>query len=311
MRENRRNFPGRLSSRDNRPARAGTRSFSRLATHPALALCVPFMLRRIAPFAADLWQHRELLWQFTLRNVELRHKGSHLGLVWSFLNPLLMLGLYVMVFGYIFGGKFGIVPNETPLDYALGIFLSLTLFHFSAEVLGIAPGIIVGNPNFVKKVVFPLEILPAASVAGATFHLLISLTLALLGTACFGPGLHPGLLWLPVIIAPLVLLALGVSWLLAALGVFFRDIGQITQFLSMALMWASGVFYTAQKYPAAWVWLRYNPLLLAINLARDAALWQRPLNFTHLAYIYGCSAMVCLLGHLAFRKMKPAFADVL
>ena len=269
------------------------------------------MFRRLAPFAADLWQHRELLWQFTLRNVEMRHRGSHLGLIWSFLNPLLMLGLYVLVFGYIFGGRFAIVPNETPRDYALGIFLSLTIFHFVAEVIGASPALVVSNPNFVKKVVFPLEILPAASVLGAVFHLFISLTLALLGIIFFGPGLHPGLLWLPAIIAPLILLALGASWLLSALGVFFRDIGQITQFLTMSLMWASAVFFSAEKYPAAWQYLRYNPLLLAIQLARDAALWGRPLNFTHLAYVYAIGGIMCILGHQAFRRMKPAFADVI
>lgn len=269
------------------------------------------MLRRLAPFLADLWQHRELLWQFTLRNVELRHKGSHLGLIWSFLNPLLMLGLYVLVFGYIFGGKFGIVANETPRDYALGIFLGLTLFHFIAEVLGTAPPLIVGNPNFVKKVVFPLEVLPAASVFGAVFHLIISLSLTLLGILFLGPGFHVGLFWLPVIIMPLMLLSLGISWLVSALGVFFRDINQITQFISLTLMWASAVFFSAEKYPAAWTYLRFNPLLLGIQLARDTALWDRPLNFYHLGYVYVTGALACFLGYLAFRKMKPAFADVL
>ncbi len=109
------------------------------------------LLLRLAPFAADLWAHRELLWQFTLRNVELRHKGSHLGLIWSLLNPLLMLGLYVLVFGYIFGGKFGTLPGETRVDYALGVFFGLTIFHFIAEVRGVSPTFIVSNPNFVKK----------------------------------------------------------------------------------------------------------------------------------------------------------------
>ena len=270
------------------------------------------MLRRLLPFAADLWVHRELLWQFTLRNVELRHKGSHLGLVWSFLNPVLMLGLYVLVFGYIFGGKFGVLPNETRVDYALGIFLGLTLFHFVAEVLGISPSIIVGNPNFVKKVVFPLEILPAANVGGAVFHMLISLALVFLSLLIFGTNLSAGVLWLPVIILPLILLALGVAWIISALGVFLRDIGQVMQFLSMALMFSSAVFYSAQRIPAAaWVFMRFNPILLAIELARDAALWNRPLNYHHLAYLYAAGLAACWLGHLAFRRMKPAFADVI
>ena len=263
-------------------------------------------------FVTDLWRQRELLWQFTLRNVEMRHKGSHLGLIWSFLNPLLMLGLYTLVFGYIFGGKFGILPNETKVDYALGIFFGLTLFQFFAEVLGVSPLAIVGNPNFVKKVVFPLEILPAANVGGAIFHLLISLGLTLISVVLFGQGIGWGILWLPVIIAPLVLVALGTAWLFSALGVFFRDLGQFMQFLTMALMYASAVFFSASKIPPAiWVFLRFNPLLLAIELARDAALWQRPLNFHHLAYLYATGVLACYLGHLAFRKMKPAFADVL
>ena len=203
------------------------------------------MINRLMPFAADLWQHRALLGQFILRNVELRHKGSHLGLIWSFLSPILMLGLYVLVFGYIFKGSFGVLPNETPVDYAMGIFLGLMIFHFVSEVMGTAPGIIVSNPNFVKKVVFPLEILPAATVGGAAFHMLISFGLALLGILLLAPTFGFGIFWIPVIFLPLGLFALGLGWLLSAIGVFFRDINQLIQFLSMALMWASGIFYTA------------------------------------------------------------------
>lgn len=270
------------------------------------------MLRRFAPFAADLWKHRELLWQFTLRNVELRHKGSHLGLAWSLLNPLLMLGLYVLVFGYIFGGRFGVLPHETRADYAIAIFLGLSIFHFTAEVIATAPLVIVGNPNFVKKVVFPLEILPAANVGAALFHLLISLTLVLVSAVAFGEGVHLGVFWLPVILLPVVLFCLGMSWLFSALGVFFRDIGQMMQFLSMTLMFASAVFYSTQKIPpAAWVYMRFNPVLVAIELARNAALWERPVNLNHLGYLYLCGFTACYLGHRTFARLKPAFSDVL
>lgn len=273
------------------------------------------MFRRSLPFAADLWQHRGLLWQFTLRNVELRHKGSHLGLIWSFLNPLLMLGLYVLVFGYIFGGTFGVLPNETRVDFGLGIFFGLTLFHFVAEVLGLSPTIIVGNPNFVKKVVFPLEILPAANVLGAVFHMLISLGLLMIGVLVLGPGLTPNALWLPVILLPVILLMLGACWFFSALGVFFRDVGQLMQFLTMVLMFSSAVFYSAAKItagsPAAWAVLRFNPILLAIELSRDAGLWGRAINPRHLLYLYAAGLAACYLGHATFRKMKPAFADVL
>ncbi len=273
------------------------------------------MFRRLAPFLADLWQHRELLWQFTQRRIELRHKGSHLGLALSFLSPLLMLGLYVFVFGYIFGGHFGVLAEETPVDYGLGIFLGLTLFHFCAEVLNTAPTLILTHPNFVKKVVFPLEILPAAAVGAAVFHLLISLGLVMIGVIAFGNGLGWGILWLPLVLIPLILLALGVSWLFAALGVFFRDITQITHFLTAALMFASAVFYSAAKVardaPIAWDILRFNPLLLAIESARDGVLWHRTPDVAQVIYLWAVGLAVCFVGHLAFRKMKPAFADVL
>jgi lipopolysaccharide transport system permease protein len=273
------------------------------------------MLRRLAPFLADLWQHRGLLWQFTKRRVELRHKGSHLGLALSVVNPLLMLGLYVLVFGYIFNGHFGILPNESRADYGLGIFLGLSLFHFCAEVLNTAPTLILTNPNFVKKVVFPLEILPAAAVGAAAFHLLISLGLVLIGILLFGHGLNVGALWLPLAVTPLLLIALGISWLFSGLGVFFRDITQITQFLTAVLMFASAVFYSSTKIadgaPTAWEFLRFNPLLLGIEAARDGVLWDRTPNLTHLAYLWAVGMLVCWFGHYVFRKMKPAFADVL
>jgi lipopolysaccharide transport system permease protein len=261
---------------------------------------------------AVLWRHRELLWQFTLRNVELRHKGSHLGLVWSFLNPLLMLAMYVLTFGYIFGGKFGVLPNETRADYALGIFLGLTIFHFIAETLGTAPTLVVSNPNFVKKVVFPLEILPAANVGMATIHMLITLALLIVGVTTIGDGLTRSILWLPAILLPLILLALGISWFFSALGVFLRDIAQVMQFLTMALMFSSAVFYSAKAIPApAWVFMRYNPVLLSVELARDAVLWHRPINYTHLGYLYLVGLGAIFIGYNAFRRMKPAFADVL
>jgi lipopolysaccharide transport system permease protein len=270
------------------------------------------MLRRLAPFLADLWQNREMLWQFTQRNVELRHKGSHLGLIWSFANPLLMLGLYVFVFGFIFGGSFGVLPDENRADYGLGIFLGLSLFQFLAEALSLSPTLIVSNPNFVKKVVFPLEILPAAAVGAAIIHLLISLGLALIGIILFGHGLDAGVLWLLVVLVPLCLLALGVSWFFSSLGVFFRDTTQIMQFLTSALMFASAIFYSATKIPAAaWSILKFNPLLLAIEIARDGVLWQRSPNPNHVIYLWVFSLTVCWMGHAAFKKMKPAFADVL
>lgn len=259
---------------------------------------------------SGLWRHRDLIWQFTVRNVELRHKGSHLGLIWSFLNPLLLLGLYVFIFGFVFEGNFG--RDETRIEYALAIFLGLSIIHLISETMGVAPNIIVGNPNFVKKVVFPLQILPAAAVGASLAHLLISLGLILFGVGTLGPGLGPSVFLLPLVLFPLVLLALGLAWLISALGVFLRDIGQISQFVSLALLFASAVFYPVSAIPEqGWTILRFNPLLLGIELSRDAVLWREPLNLQHLGYLYLAGLLSAYSGYAVFRKLKPAFADVL
>ena len=266
------------------------------------------------PFASvrALWRNRHLWWQFTLRNVELRHKGSHLGLIWSLLNPLLMLSLYVFIFGYIFNGRFQSGGAETKLEYALGIFLGLTIFQLFAETLAVSPTVIVTNPNLVKKVVFPLEILPAAAVGSSVFHTLISLCLVLLGIAWLGPGLTLHAAWLPLILAPLILAALGLAWLFAAIGVFLRDINQVIGFFSMALLYSSATFYSPTVLPpTAWMILRFNPILLAIDLSRDAVMWHQPLNMHHLSYLIAISLIICVGGLAFFRKMSPAFADVL
>jgi len=262
-------------------------------------------------FVHHLWRHRLLLWQFVVRGVELRHRGSHLGLAWSILNPILMLGLYVFVFGYIFGGSFKVLPDESRLDYALAIFLGLSIFHFFSEVLTTTPSVIVSNPNFVKKVVFPLEILPAANVGVSLIHFGISLALVLLGVALFGPGLSTRLVWLPLIIVSQVLLALGCGWIFAALGVFFRDILQMVGFVSMTLMFSSAIFYPASSIPpSAWQFLQFNPVLLAVEQARDVIMWDRPVNLFYLTYLSLTGIFASIGGYWWFRKTAPFFADV-
>jgi len=271
------------------------------------------MFRTLTAIQSSLWQHRGLWWQFTKRQVELRHKGSHLGLVWSFLSPLLMLALYVLVFGFIFSGRFKAeaVP-ESRIEYALIMFLGLAIHHFVAEVMTTAPALIISNPNFVKKVVFPLEILPAANVGAAVVHFLITLGLVFLGALLTGVPLTAGVFWLPVLLLPLLLTAFGLALGLSAVGVFWRDIVQITQFCVLALMFASAVFYPVSQISApVWAFLRFNPLLLIIDEARGTAFWGHPLNFMHLGYLYAFGFVACLAGATLFQRLRNSFADVL
>ncbi len=262
----------------------------------------------------DLWAHRRLAWQFTLRNVELRHKGSHLGLVWSLLGPLLMLGLYVLVFGFIFEGRFRADASiESRVEYALVVFLGLALHHFAAEVITTSPTLITGNPNFVKKVVFPLGVLPLAGTGAAFIHFLITLGLVFLGALVAGVPLSwPGLGWLPVLLLPLAIGSLGLALGLSALGVFVRDLTPFTQFLGLALLFASAVFYPVDLIPPAiWAFLKFNPLLQIIHEARGVVFWGEPVNPTAILYLYAVSLLALGIGAWLFRRLRPSFADVL
>jgi lipopolysaccharide transport system permease protein len=258
---------------------------------------------------------RDLWWQFTVRAVELRHRGSHLGLLWSVLNPLLMLGLYMFVFGFIFPNKFGVLAKETPVDFALALFLGLLLYQVIAETLGMAPTLVVGNPNLVKKVVFPLDVLPLSQIGASWFHLLVSLVLLMIGSLAMGRSLtFMGLLWLPVILLPHLLLTAGLCLLLAAFGVFFRDINQMVPFISNIIMWSSAVIYPISRvrtHPSIWAVLKWNPFLQTVQLARCALLWHQPIKLLCLGYTYAIGTAVFLAGHWFFRKIQPAFADVL
>ncbi len=260
---------------------------------------------------AGLWTRRDLIAQFTRRNIEMRHRGSRLGAFWALINPLSMLALYYVVFGIFFEQKFGELPGETRYDFSLAMFLGLALFHVFSETLGWAPGVITANPNFVKKVVFPLEALPVAHMGSTAFHLAVSLGLVLLGSAFGTAGLSLQMLWLPVLIVPLLLLSLGVAWILAAVGVFLRDIGQVTAFASTALLFATAVTFPPHKIPPALEVLRYNPLFQLIDLSRRVVLWHQPMQFDRLAYVCLCAIAVCAIGAIFFSLLRKAFAEVI
>jgi len=261
-----------------------------------------------------LTRRHDLWWQFTVRAVEMRHRGSYLGVLWTVLNPLLMLAMYVTVFSLVFKNHFRM--GETPVDYALAVFIGLILFHTTAETIGAAPTYIIASPNLVKKVVFPVEVLPIANTSALWFHFFISFSLLLVAALAFNrPPSLSGLLWMPVILVPHVLFTIGLAWFLSALGVFFRDISQLVAFLSTVVMWTSGVFFSKANIiaqsPLAWRILKWNPLLETIELSRHALLWDQPVELKPLLYTWVFGVAVLLLGGWSFKKLQPAFADVI
>lgn len=281
-----------------------------MAAHVAKNVLTVFLLEP-ARMVLGLWSKRDLIWQFTHRNIELRHRGSRLGAFWALLNPLSMLALYYFVFGRLYGTKFGHIVGETEFDFALAQFLGLSLFHAFTEMLSLSPNIITSNPNFVKKVVFPLEVLPVAQLGSAAFHLGVSLGLVLLGSAFGTTGLAWSVLWLPVLVAPLLLFSAGVGWLLAALGVFLRDVGQITAFAATALLFASAVMYPPSLIPEGFEWLRFNPLLQIVDLARTTVLSHDVPSWKRIVYVYAVSAGVFALGASFFSALRRSFAEVI
>jgi lipopolysaccharide transport system permease protein len=257
-------------------------------------------------------QHRYLLWQFTKRQIEQRHRGSALGMVWSVLSPLLMMAIYTIVFGLIFKGHYAGIEGQTTMDYALGVFLSITIFGTISEVIGSSAGAILNQPNLVKKVVFPLEILPLANLGAAFYQFGISLILVLLGVVTLGNGLTWHSLLFFIAFLPLIPMALGAALLLSSLGVFLRDIQYAVGPISMVLMYASAVFFSTNMIPPAiWAFLKYNPLIHVIEQARAVLLWHQPLQWEGLAYSFVFGLALLALGLVTFKKLKPAFADVI
>ncbi len=267
---------------------------------------------RANPFS-KLFRHRDLVFQFTLRELELRHKGSRLGHLWAILSPMTMLALYLFVFGLIFGGKFGVLPNETYFDFALAMFLGLSMYNIVAETLARAPLLIVGQPNFVKKVVFPLEIIPLSSVATSVYHSLLSIGLLLVLALFSNAGLSWGALAVPLLILPLALIALGLAWALAAVGVFVRDISQLIPFVSTALMYASAIVYPPSRIPSTGICavLLHNPLLVITDQARRVVLWHAAPDYGAIGYAYLISAVFLAVGYALFAILRPYFAEVI
>lgn len=260
----------------------------------------------------SFYRHRDLIFQFTRREIEMRHKASRLGHLWALITPLLMLCLYLFVFGVIFGGRFGVLPNENFYDFALALFLGISLFQVIADTIGMAPSLIVNQPNFVKKVVFPLEIISISKVLASLYFASLSIAIAIALAPLSHGGLTYKALALPLILVPLAMIALGLSWTLASIGVFVRDLDHTTAFIATAVMYSSAILYSLSRVPPTIAAiLSYNPLVSIIDQSRQVLLWNHPLNLKVLCYDYIVSYFILLIGYRIFQKLRPFFAEVL
>ncbi|MGB0371082.1 MAG: ABC transporter permease [Opitutales bacterium] len=259
--------------------------------------------------------HWHLLKQLTVRSIQQRFRGSILGWGWMIGQPLMMMAVYTTVFGLIFGGRYIAQPDDSPAFYALGIFLSLALFNFFSEVLQSAPHIILGNTVYVKKVSFPLELLPLSAVGAPVVTLLVQLGLVVVGALFAGVFHIEGIPSLIFSVLALVFLSLGVAFWFSALGVFIRDLQQISGVLGLVLLYASAVFYSpemvAQREPGVWEFLRFNPLIHLLSSARSAILFGSEVSWLGVSISMAFCLGVLVTGYLFFRWIKSSFADVM
>lgn len=260
---------------------------------------------------AGFWRNRSLILALSRREVVGRYRGSFLGIFWSFFHPLFMLAVFTFVFSVVFQARWG-GGSGSKTEFALVLFAGLIVFNLFAECINRAPGLILSNVNYVKKVVFPLEILPWVALGSAMFHAVISLGVWLIAYAFLFGLPHVTSLLLPLIFFPLVLLVMGLSWILASLGVYLRDVSQFVGILTTVLMFLSPIFYPASALPEAYrSFLLMNPLMPAIEQTRDVLFWGRIPDMSFWGAYFLAAACIAWLGFAWFQKTRKGFADVL
>ena len=267
----------------------------------------------LVALAKSLWRNRQLIVQMTKREVVGRYQGSAFGLAWSFLNPVFMLVVYTFVFSEIFKSRWGGVGgDDSKTQFAIVLFVGMIVLSLFSEVLNRAPGLILSNANYVKKVVFPIEILPVIAMGAALFHSLISLGVLLAAFVLFNGYLHWTAVFFPLVLLPLVILTMGLAWMLASLGVFLRDVGQTIGIITTVLMFLSPVFYPVTAVPEkARPFIMANPLTFIIEQAREVLIWGHFPNWLGLAIYTLAATVVAWAGYAWFQKTRKGFADVL
>lgn len=255
-------------------------------------------------------RNRQLIFQLVKRDILSRYKGSGFGITWSVLNPMLMLAVYTFFFSVVFKARWSEADGKG--SFAIILFVGLIAHGFFAEVFNRSPTIILSNVNYIKKVVFPIEILIWVAIGSALFNMTISLIILLIAQIILNQSIPITALYFPIIIIPLILVTLGLAWFLSALAVYARDIGQMTGVVTSVLMFMSPIFYPVSALsPKYQVWMQVNPLTFIIEESRNALIfgvapsWDRWL----VSFIVGC--VIAWLGFWWFQKTRKGFADVL
>ena len=259
----------------------------------------------------SLYKHRELIWELVKRDFIGRYKGSLIGIAWSLFHPLLMLLVYTLVFSVAFKARWG-VGEESKVAFALVLFCGMIVHGLFAECLNASPRLITSQPNYVKKVVFPLEILTWVIVLSALLHFTVSLGLLLIFVLMSGMELTFHILIIPIILLPLILMIMGLTWVFSSLGVYLRDIGQGMGVVTTVLMFVSPVFYPSNSLPEEFrSLLVFNPITLPIEQMRDVILWNKAIQWDDWGVSLCIGLVISWVGFWWFQKSRKGFSDVL
>ncbi len=279
----------------------------------AILNAAPIFCRPLATIKKWL-KYRELIFQLTSREISHRYQGTHLGIIWSFITPLLMLLIYTFVFSIIFQARWGdhIHTAQSMPQFALTLYAGLIPFVVFSESVNRASTVILSVPNYVKKIVFPLEILPMVVVGGILVHSLISIAILFVLAYVFTGSCSYTFFLLPLVYIPLIFLCLGLSWFLASLGVYARDIRNGVEILVQMLMFLSPVFYPANMVPEQLrAVLGINPLTSILDNFRRVLLWNEYPNWTLWGIWTTVTLLLALLGYLWFMRTKGGFTDIM
>lgn len=262
----------------------------------------------------EIRHNPSLLWAFVQRAIAEENKGSYLGWIWNLLGPVVQFAIYFTVFGIIFGGRYPESSEKyASLEYAIGIFISLSLFRFFSEMISSSPKLITKNPNFIKKVVFPLSLIPIIQTAQSLFNLSINLAIGIIAIM-FTP-VDPGLsAWsFLAILPPFVFMILGISYFLSALGVFFKDLTKVIDNGIIIFLYASAVFYSSamvkEKGAVYWEFLKWNPLLHFVESTRKILIWGELPSLTSLLALYLVAGLSFFVGTTIFNRSRRSFSD--
>jgi len=257
-----------------------------------------------------LLTNRQLLTQLVCRDIASRYRGSLFGTIWAFLNPLLMLSLYTMVFGIFLNARWPGASNS--LEFSVVLFSGLIVFNFFSECLNRAPMLIGSHVNYVKKVAFPLELLPWMTVGTSLFHAVVSLIAWTVFSAFVYGTVHWTLIFVPLIFVPLIFMVIGISWIISSLGVYMRDISQVVGVLTSTIMFLCPIFYSIESLPEPFQkLLLINPLTFIVQQARTVMINGAMPDFGTLAIYTVASVAFAWLSLAWFQRARDGFADVL